>query len=223
MIKETLGTERDIWATIRGGNKRSLRKQYWRDFRTLFPLGHSESIRDLVGFMGSRIGQKKIARNDDLRYLRDVHPRAFQLLEKYGQDYRPKFWHRPPPIEPEKGKCFKNAWVLMSVAETRRNNGRKNALQAVYVEGVTLGLCLPMLHAWNARSIDRGTAVDWTLYALCPWNRYLGIPLTSEEHKIAMRCMFPHEPAIGPMLHQKNFVRVESYLQEVCSQRNESP
>lgn len=172
-----------------------------------------------MGFFGSRSGQKKIGHADDLYYLREIHPRAFRFLEEHGRDYRPKIWKKAPTVEPEKGGCFRNACLLMMVAERHNERRPAHARPIAYVEGVALGLCAAMLHAWNARGVTHNKAIDWTLYAVSPWNRYFGIPLSPGEHRDAMLRVDPSGIRFGSILHRENFVRVEPCLREVCAAR----
>lgn len=147
-------------------------------------------------------------KEDALGLMNTIHPAAFKLLATYGVYYMPFTLTKALP-EPERNRCFANSRVLALT----------NA-HLCYVEGIVIGvLVCPMLHAWNAGGRNGTIAVDWTQYSICRWSRYLGIPLTLDEHSRVRRAA-----RIGtrsaPIFNRKFFTpRVERVLLSILKKR----
>jgi hypothetical protein len=220
MVK-VVGSEREAWDEISGFKHFFKRRMFQKMFLRLFPEGHEDSIRKFVAWAATLEGQSALKKNWQMRFLRSTHPRALQLVAKYGVDYRPIIWRKPPAIEPMPKACYANAWGLMNYPNTIGNIGLTEKVPPfVYVEGIIDGPLLgSMLHAWNANSIEENQAIDWTFYACCQWTRYLGIPLTLEEHQKASKLVHPRQPKILLFLRNSTFPRVEEYLNDILAAR----
>src|SRR3989344_3724382 len=95
-----LDTERDFWDYLRGGTTlcRKRRENLNKIFARVFPQGHRTSLRNFVSFAeyGVKYNKFRGAEKEFFELLDDIHPDVFQLLYKYGVDYTPVKWLRPP-------------------------------------------------------------------------------------------------------------------------------
>lgn len=213
-------SQSEIFDLISGNKGRTFRRNYIRYFRRMFPKGHRESLRDALSLFAKEEGPKNLRRRNFFSDLFRLHPRAVDLLLKYGKDYRPKVWNVKPP-EPESGQCYSNSWKMIEESNLAEDESQR----LVYVEGVVMGAMVrPVVHAWNSyydESYGRNIAIDWTLFATVKWNRYFGIALTRDEYKKAAQIVFPGEDYSMLLLIKKHFPKVEDYLIEVLERRNE--
>jgi hypothetical protein len=187
MAKRAQTNERWWWKHLYEQGERSARRrrQYNREFREMFPKGHKESIREVVGMCKAAAKAGEFEDNLRCEYLRGVHPDAFDILAKYGTDYTPRLFKKPAPFgEPAVGECYMNSLKLMVRCNRilDRHPRIKKRTRFVYVEGIAVGpIVNPMAHGWCARGLNGRKAIDWTLYATSKWTRYLGIPFTLDE------------------------------------------
>jgi hypothetical protein len=121
------------------------------------------------------------------QYIQQIHPDAFSILARYGVVYHPRVFRKRPGFgEPRPAKCYLNALDLVRLDERilRKSRRRSSREPLVYVEGLVMGpLTYPMLHGWVTHGLNGRKAIDWTLYATCKWNSYIGIPFSAAEHK----------------------------------------
>ena len=106
-----------------------------------------------------------------------------------------------------------------------RQNGNvdEESDKFVYVEGLVGGAStLPMLHAWNAKELKGTKALDWSWYSHCRWCRYFGIPFTDEEFREACLLVYPEGKKRVPLLHKNYFPKVEYFLHELLTRREEA-
>ncbi len=209
--------ERHNWKSHCGPEKRNLRRRLWYRFHKTFGAGHDTSLRPFAEWWAD---PKILESGRHLRYLEDVHPRAFNLIATHGIDYKPLLWRKPPEIEPIPGACFSNAWAFMRLVRKGLSAKDKDIQGPVYVEGFAFGLFVkPMLHAWNAPSLNSQEASDWTFYSTSRWTRYLGIPFTEAEREVAQRCIHPNSNEVSLLFRKRHFPKVESYLTELLEKR----
>ncbi len=173
-------SETAVWETV----TREQLLHHKRLFHKLFPLGHQESIRSLIQNLRNPSFRGLLMAENWGAYIGDIHPRAFDLLAKYGQDYHPHVWKRPLDSSLDR-KCYINSWAMVENDYRHRNRHTSKVVEPiVYVEGVAFGVRVyPMLHGWNARNLASRRAYDTTHHAVCRWTRYLGIPFTRDEYR----------------------------------------
>jgi hypothetical protein len=155
-------------------------------FHRAFPQGHRESIKHDVEKWGQQALEGKGPEE-----LHDTHPRALAVIATYGRDYTPWIWPALPSwgnsrVVDEVGTCYENAAAVMNACIRGKSGPTCDGGNSwrVYVEGIVSGVMAPlMLHAWNSQDLRCGIALDWTHYGGCDWTRYLGVPITPEEHE----------------------------------------
>lgn len=201
------GKERRHWNRLSGKKGATERRKAARRFNKAFPKGHHTSLRRLVRGCADYVAQDKpLGGAWWWDALPDIHPDAFEILHKYGKDYRPRRWAKPPPFgEPKRAACFLNATILAHVDRSYCEKQKLRRPPMEYVEGVAMGVYVrPMLHAWNGIGLHSREAIDWTHYAACRWTRYIGIPFTHEEHA-ELRALTPLGRSVHLMMHKKYF------------------
>jgi hypothetical protein len=225
MATKLFQSELEAWETIHGPSEeaKQIRRETRRAFRNFFPNGHDESIRAFVASVASMAERgAELKKEVSTAHLAKVHPRALRFIAKHGIDYRPFSWRKLKPetlkIQPISRGCHLNSHYMMRIhCEIRSPRSHW-----VYVEGVALGpIVFPMLHAWNAVGIRGTVARDWTFYSGTQWTRYLGIPLTSEEHEKCRRLAHPRKPMYHLLLDKPHFPKIESYLKDLIAERAE--
>ena len=212
--EEDFSSERERWDFFRGPKNRNLRRRLWRRFYKRFPSGHDTSLRNVMHHL-LEMGPEGITqyKNGTLRYVQHFPPNVFAFLAEFGVDYTPVRWHQPPVIEPEVCQCFENSLIAAEM-------GRELGVEIVYVEGFILGGTTHLLHhGWNAAEIHSRDATDWTHYAACHWNRYLGFPLTLEEHSEVSFAVFGEAGQTFPIFHPEYFAKGESALRIIAEAR----
>jgi len=225
MATKLFESELEAWETIHGPSEeaKQVRRDTRRAFRDLFPNGHNESVRGFVGAVAEQAEKgADLKKAISTAHLAQVHPRALRLIADHGIDYRPFSWRKFRPetkeVQPRSRGCFLNAHYMMRISR----EARAPRWQWVYVEGIALGpLVFPMLHAWNAVGVGGSVARDWTFYSGTRWTRYLGIPLTAEEHEKCRHLAHPRKPMFHLLLDKPHFPKVESYLKELLAERAE--
>ncbi len=223
--------EREAWDVTWGPDGGKVRSEFTRWFRDIFPNGHRDSIRRLVASMCDEKTRQTFCAHEKGRWLKDMHPEAFAFLEQYGIDYRPFAFRTYPDFgigEPISRQCFRNSFLLMCKMNLKLLDNdplARTYMQArgpmVYVEGMTAGaLCAPMLHAWNALGNSR-IAIDWTHSSSARWDRYIGFPVTFEEHNEAMRILSPDKSVRYPLFDKYTFGKLKDYLYTLARSREE--
>ena len=212
-------SEREAWDFYRTKAGEKEASQNVEFFRKIFPAGHRNSIRALLRAFAEmgEAERKEFFRKKHYAYLRSVHPRAFGFIMRHGCNYSPMIMTEPPTWgEPLWAHCFLNSLHLMYIC-----NLRARPTPIVYVEGITIGAAAyPMLHAWNAYGAQGRKALDWTLYATCCWNRYLGIVFTQSEYERIRQRMAPNKgDTVRSMFHKKTFPKLEPLLTEILASR----
>lgn len=212
---------RHAWKLLRADTKiaETRRQCADKDFKRLFPEGHSYSLRDFVLSTASEDFLAKLDKKRPGHSLRHIHPKARELLLTYGRDYVPfdigdeAFTES---IQPVMGACFYNAYRLMEDMNERSAHER----QFMYVEGITYGVfASPMLHAWNAPKKSQDTGIDWTFYAGSKWNRYFGVAITAEEYQHILDEVKNEEISYLSLFHQERFEQVEEVLLWILGKR----
>ncbi|MDB5224609.1 MAG: hypothetical protein JWO43_231 [Candidatus Adlerbacteria bacterium] len=206
---------RDVWIGIREDKKTEGICEH--RFREIFPHGHRQSLRPFLIACQDRLHRGKALPPywKSSPVLTEMHPRAYELLIRYGRNYTPMKWERPPEIEPEFGQCYGNSFGLMG--------GLHHAgyPRTVYVEGVVFGaISYPMLHAWNAlKGRKDRVAVDFTHYPTAHLARYIGIPLTQAEYaRLLANTIRKDNWTIG-LLHRRHFPAIENELYRIVRAR----
>lgn len=148
--------------------------------------------------------------------LNEIHPRALMFLAKYGVEYTPALWEEPPAVEPIKGGCFGNAYVLQTMWNKKLRT-EKSDLRVDYVEGIAFGRTEPVLHAWNAGQ-DKARAIDSTWYAAVGWTFYLGLPLRQHSYTRLRKLGYPNGK-FHLLLRKDVFERVEEPLARIFSRK----
>ncbi|HUX35988.1 MAG TPA: hypothetical protein VMV71_03070 [Candidatus Paceibacterota bacterium] len=207
------------WEYLQSKRSSHFRGTLTKRFNKFFPNGHKTSIRPLVEEIAKHVLSGEIFSDSAIfQHMNDIHPEAFEVITKYGKDYTPLIWDRALP-EPDDGCCFGNAWQLADSIRKKPGQERDAHEPSVYVEGIAFGSVVrPMLHAWNAHSLNGEIAIDWTHYTVCRWSRYLGIPITLEEHA-ELRHLTPLGKNVNLLFHKKYFtpqakIRLVSILEE---------
>lgn len=206
-------SELELWKNLHGTTVecRKARVELRTNFKCYFEAGHQTRIDDFVNDMANKAKRGEVFEYP-FEHCANIHPRAWDILLKYGKHYTPQSWGRSKPwdweSQPVPHACFLNSFILLF--KTRRAQPKS---RATYVEGFCTGpLVEPMLHAWNGVGFA-GRAVDWTFYAHTMFNRYFGVPFTLEEY------MFINDNdahfTIRMMFRRDNFEKVESRLLEV--------
>lgn len=189
MAKDTPKNERWWWRYLYKEKRKSVlrREAYDRRLRVLFPRGYRDSMRRFVPCLKSVATAGDAEHEPHFQYVANIHPDAFDIIERYGIDYTPHIFRKRPPFgEPKAGQCYVNAATLSIMRRLflEHHPRVKDRRQMTCVVGIVVGsTCHPMLHAWNAWGLHTRKGIDWTLYATCKWTRYLGIPFTFEEWK----------------------------------------
>ncbi|MGE5540785.1 MAG: hypothetical protein ACM3TU_00655 [Bacillota bacterium] len=205
----------EAWEFIYGPEGIAPKASEW--FARQFPDGHNTSLRPLVEDVLQQLpdfGPNLPRGGTDC----ELHPRALKLIARYGQDYKPdleqaRHFHTQE-LKPHPGQCFTNSWRLMRAMN-------KGGMGLVYVEGLAFGYLIePMLHAWVSYGLDDEMAVDWSQYPGCPWNRYLGIAITEEEHAMLQAIAFPDTPERPlALLDIEHFPLIEEPLAKLLADR----
>lgn len=136
--------QRQVWqALFATDSAAQAQKEKYDELSAIFP----GTIRDWIEDFATRARNGETFQ-DPLELLNQVHPRAWELLLVYGQDYRPHAWDDTvahADDQPRPGQCFANTHRIIGQAR------EKDPLNScTYVEGIALSaLVKPMLHAWN--------------------------------------------------------------------------
>jgi len=207
-VTTAVTSERDMWRLYRENTKEEQRLCV--QFRSLFPRGHRTTLRPLVAALGARVSKDVPGcRFGGGIVLADMHPRAYAFLVRHGRDYVPRRWEMVPEAQPMFGACYGNAWALMCNTDT------------AYVEGVAVGaLVRPMLHAWNAATLDSRRAVDWTHYAGSHWTRYLGCAFTKSEYDELLAATSHAGATIIGLFHARYFADIEGLMERIIARRS---
>lgn len=205
MTPTTPTTAREMWETLRARTPAALdrSRKMTALFQKTFPEGHGHSLRSHLA-SNPRISQ--------------LHPTAAPLLLEHGRDYIPQllgYSHYKRKLQPLPNVCYKNARDVMEGGAPGAEPGNG---AGVYVEGILhWPFDKPMLHAWNARSLDGTVAIDWTLYAISGWCRYFGMSFSSEEYKyVTADSTDGCDPSL---LGRHSFPRRKRLIQEVLAAR----
>jgi hypothetical protein len=223
---------REAWDTLWAPGQEAIRKEFTKHFRGLFPDGHRESLRAVVGSMRDEDTRNEFCAHKRGKWLKGTHTDAYEFLELHGIDYRPFAFRSYPDFgigEPVSRECYRNAFILMCEMNLRLIVEHPVALTymrergpMVYVEGITAGaISEPMQHAWNALGNSR-VAIDWTHCASARWDRYIGFPVTLEEHTEAMRILNPKKEVRLPLFDQYTFGSIKNYLYSLAESRTVS-
>ncbi|OGC85157.1 hypothetical protein A3F55_01915 [Candidatus Adlerbacteria bacterium RIFCSPHIGHO2_12_FULL_53_18] len=214
-------SEREVWDFFHSEEGKGAAESNQHFFRKLFPAGHRQSIRPDIALVGKMTNKERwgyIAEHKPfLNWFREIHPHAFAFLVRYGKNYAPIIMGAPPSWgEPGWATCYYNSLLLMTAVNKKR---RRRPL--VYVEGIVMGaLAHPMLHAWNAYSLEGRQALDWTHYFGSRWSRYLGIPFTEGEYERLRKDIAPKKKDLVLSLYsKKNFPKVEEMLLNILETR----
>jgi hypothetical protein len=149
--------------------------------------------------------------------LNDVHPRALLLLAKYGVEFKPYLWAKPPQVEPGEKLCFGNASIYQRFFNLSMRRG-KSATRLSYVEGVAFGAHTEaVLHGWNCIA-DTTMAIDMTWYAVTGWVFYFGIPLAQGQYRMLRKLAHPTSDS-RPLFRPDCFARIEEPLTEILEKR----
>jgi hypothetical protein len=220
-------SEKQTFRHLHGPTKAAAHRRNQLDarFKKMFPKGHRESLRKLA-LLGKELIASNAHKNRHRGYFRgfgNIHRDAYDLLIKYGVDYKPEVWRENlAGQEPVSGKCFANAEMFARSYNTSllEHPEYKDQNQMVYVEGLVEGACAePMLHAWNTRSLRGTLALDWSWYSSSEWIRYFGIALTLAEYR-ELCDMTGQKGFIHLILHKKFFTpNVKKRLIEILEGR----
>ena len=154
------------------------------------------------------------------RFLEDIHPDAFKFIVRYGVSYHPKYFRKPPQLEPLPFKCFENAQRLMLT--TNDSRGKYSTDEMLYVEGIVFGaVCDPMLHAWNTTTQKPSRCTDWTFYSGTHWIRYFGIPFSESDYRRLLRETFPKKKGwrIVAIFGKNHFAKLRPHLEMLLNER----
>ncbi len=215
-----LKTELDVWKHLytQGSVSDAARKRIWRLFNELFPEGHKFSLRETARFCADQLEQGKVSTDlYEVNVLR-IHPDALRFLAQYGLDYSPYDWKDAAPqeweLQPESQRCIENSFLFLQ--RTRLKTGNTLCM----VEGITLSPCVPCMdHMWIARDVTSTTAIDWSIYAVSKWTRYLGFPLTLNEYNECCRLITPDRFAGHLLFENIYFPIVQKRLEEIAMNR----
>ncbi len=210
-------TARQRWRLLHANTKAAARRRDSLDakFETFFPRGHDESLRFIARTCASK-GFESLTPADLFRHLGDIHPEAFELLDRYGVDYVPKvldarFTRKSD--QPMRNGCFRNSALILHSFGSQSREDRMD-----YVEGIAFGADVwPMLHAWNVDARE-GMVFDWTFYPSVRWTRYFGIPFTLEEHTLLCESANPGSN-VASFLHREMFPRCSERLHILLEKR----
>jgi hypothetical protein len=214
--------EQEAWSDLRLPSARDTRKMLNSYFRRMFPEGHKSSLRPIIAMMTTPEGRSRVLEHEMGRYLEDVHPDAFELLFRYGEDFVPRTFFRPPKQEPKPKACFENAYTLMRATNMHTSS---TGIEVRYVEGVIFGaVCDFMLHAWNTTVDSPSRALDWTFYSGTHWLRYYGVSVSESEYKHIIASAFPTHLGrnVTTLFTNRDFVQVRPHLEEVLERRKSS-
>lgn len=217
-------TERSAYDDLYGNSSvsRKTRSAATAGFKDLFPAGHKQSAKPLFQDLAEKAALRETFEFPFHR-ITNVHPRAWELILRYGRDYVPSSslnnMFAKQKRQPAESWCFVNSYEFMKSVRFEKPTARVS-----YVEGFTVGPVLyPMLHAWNGFGFSKH-AIDWTCYARSRWCRYFGIPFTCEEYEEIMRHANPTKDedmmAITLLFRVDNFERTERYIREVLEKRS---
>lgn len=211
------------------------RLDYW--FSKYFPQGHDESLHKIVPTLQELYRGDPATRNmfpswrlkSFMSNLDFMHPDALDFIRRFGIDYTPRLWRRPPHIEPKPRVCFFNATIWMYAHNLNRQKPKyieEKWPEMTYVEGLVYGPTVraPMLHAWNGFNPCDGDAVDFTFYQDCGWKRYLGIAFSQTEWVEICKVMDSTATAEDPkpqlLFRKENFTpEVRKKTEEILSRR----
>ena len=211
-------TEQEAWSEFYGNSYECFRarKKAGLAVKNLFPK--DGSLRLFIDELyRNYVLQNKVFIQKGLRYLNDVHPKAWELILKYGKDYHPRSFKFTKPhksrLQPVKSKCHANSYKKMCIC----NRISKTTL-VTYVEGFAAGArVVPMLHAWNGEGVS-DTAIDWTFYATTVWTRYFGISFTHDEYNF-ITSNSNGESSVHFLFDKAHFENVESKILEILESR----
>lgn len=216
--------EREAWDALRGPHNRKMRQQLWREFRGFIPPDISP--KKLVRWFGSPTGRQQLQEYPDNHSLKTIHPEAINFLGRHGQVYTGKTWMKPRPDGGElpAGKCFACSWSLTEIHHEREGQKRTRKAPLVYVEGITMGPLVGLMHhGWNAHGISGTMAFDWTFYSGSQWGYYVGFPVTYQEYRHAAKLAYPKQPgSVISLFGRPNFPSVQDYLRWLVRKRRQS-
>lgn len=213
--EELRAVEKSIHEAYFGSDPKCLlaRRSAREFFRRICEEGYNISIRLLIGDLAEKgkLGQSFDA---PFTFLDHVHPRAWDVILKYGRDYTPvSLWKRGiqhDEHQPKSRSCFLNTYEQMKFAHETQSTSK-----ITYVEGFALGPSVdPMLHAWNGVGFSK-RALDWTFYATAHWNCYFGVPFTLAEYNKIIASVNPDRPMIKMLFRKDKFEGVEDCIHEV--------
>ena len=162
--EELRGEEYKIWLQLYGDDEecKKTRAATDEDFKKMFPARHQQSAKLLF----EDVAAKAFA-GENLEFpfhrIDNVHPRAWDLILKYGRDYVPSCTaHRVYAAEtrqPAQTYCFLNSYEMMKAVRHH-----KSTAMIAYVEGFVVGpIVYPMLHALNGIGFSK-RCIDLTFY-----------------------------------------------------------
>ena len=180
-------TEREAWEAVYGPNRDpSIRQQFEAEYAERFGNLGDNWMRQFARACALPEVQASFEDSPRMRHLPQIHPRAFDIIAQYGTEYMPQVFSKPCIKDVPEGQCFRTAWASMEAWHTpdEEDTDSTPTKPLLYVEGIVVGSAvIPMLHAWNIFGPNGTKAFDWSLYSVCEWNRYIGIPLDRLEHR----------------------------------------
>lgn len=213
-------TELEVWEYLyaSGDASRQERRSIWKHFNSMFPEGHSYSLRDHANHYADKLDRGKVGAKQHEAYLTGFHPDALRFLARHGRDYKPSDWkHRTPQeseLQPQSEQCLINSVLLAKLMEQRPD------IKPLIVEGLSVGPRVPPIdHVWLTKSLTSTLATDWTLYAVSKWTRYLGFPLTQEECDRCYRLITPSGTTAHLLFDLEYFPIVRETLEEIAANR----
>jgi hypothetical protein len=223
----TVKTNAENWESLYAPDPLAyaLRARTHRQFNELFDKGHRTSIREFAAEGSQLLLSGAHLKRTPAYLVTQIHPAALDLIATQGTDYRPFGWHKlrgkdcPSQwkLQPQYRHCYSDADLFMRL---RNEPPVRRGECWVYVEGVTLGVYTPpMLHAWNAKQLTCSKAIDWNMYSVSRWNRYLGIPFLAEEHEMLMQKLGLRRGIVAPIFHRKHFPKIEQAVQDILASR----